>query len=277
VGGRASHGYTVEVPSPPHRAGFDMLARNTTAVLLGVLLQLGCSIDELATEEETPSPQDNREVETSRSASSLAHAEVNGEPIGDTTTTDCTSAVEQDFEALKHALAQRDSTAASALVTHSTLHHYENCRILSVDSSTTDFADLDQLSVLLVLQLRFLLSKGELEQMDGKELFEWGVSNGLVKKDTFKSIQIHKVQCEGPTAMATVTKDGQIASDAKFTFRHENDRWKFDMTEVSRMASQQLDAVREQAGKTKIEMAIYLLENTHKEKIPPAILDGPLR
>jgi hypothetical protein len=73
------------------------------------------------------------------------------------------------------------------------------------------------------------------------------------------------------------TQHGKVAADALFTFRNEEGRWKLDMTEITRLGGEQLDEVRKSAGKTKVEMAVFLLERTYGEPIPPSILDGPLQ
>jgi len=185
--------------------------------------------------------------------------------------------VEADYKALKNALRDGDGETAASLVTASTLQEYEICRKLALDSSGTDFADLNQFTVLMVFQLRYLLERSRLAEMTGRDIFIWGVTSGMVKKETIEAIAIHKVQYDGSTAYATLTQNGQVATDALFTFRNEDSRWKLDMMEIARMGGKQLDSVREQARKTKVEMAVYLLERTYGAGIPPSILDGPLK
>lgn len=187
------------------------------------------------------------------------------------------STVEQDYAALKRALRDGDGKTAASLVTARTLQEYEKCRTLALDSSGTDFGELNQLTVMMVFQLRYLLAKAQLQEMSGREVFEWGVSGGMVKKDTLEAIQIHKVQYDDMAAFATVTQHGKVASDAMFNFRKEDGRWKLDMMEIARLGGNQLDEIRRLAGKTKVEMAVYLLERTYGEQIPPYILDGPLK
>lgn len=113
--------------------------------------------------------------------------------------------------------------------------------------------------------------------MSGRDIFEWGVSKGLVNKKTLSDISLHEVQHDGPVAYATVTNRGLVATDAAFTFRQEEGQWKIDIMGILHNAGSQLDAIRKQAGKSKVEMAIFLLERTYQKPISPSILNGPLK
>ncbi len=154
---------------------------------------------------------------------------------------------------------------------------YETFRKLALDSSGTDLAELNQLTVLIIFQLRYILEKSRLEKISGRELFEWGVASGLIDKNSVNAFAIHKVQYEGDTAYATVSRQGKFVTDVMFTFRKEDGEWKLDLMELARVGGDQLDKIRKEAGKTKVEMAVFLLEKQYGEEIPPRILDGPLK
>jgi hypothetical protein len=185
--------------------------------------------------------------------------------------------VRNEFEKLKQALNANDASAAADAVTQSTLDYYDSCRVLALDSKQIDFADVELLAVVLTYQLRYLCSRDELAQMQGSELFEWAVSSGLVDKSAISKLEIHSVQCDGATAFATLAVDGQVDPNCVFTFRWQSGRWKLDMPAAMRQVSRALEEVRSQAGKTKVEFAVFMLEQTYEEEISPAILMGPLR
>lgn len=240
--------------------------RNTSLIIaLALLYFVGCS-------KSTGTAPDRLPSDAMSSESSSTEVASNKHP-----TSDIGSTVEQDYAALKQALHDGDGPMAASLVTASTLAEYETCRKLALDSSDTDFAKLNQLAVVMVFQIRFLLAKSKLQEMTGREVFEWGVSGGMVKKDTLAAMELHKVQYDAATAYATVSQHGKVAADGLFTFRKEDGRWKLDMMEIARLGGNQLDKIRTQAGKSKVEMAVYLLERTYGQQIPPSILDGPLK
>jgi len=207
-----------------------------------------------------------------------------GEREGEATTstdasaTAAASTVEDDYAALTKALREGDGKGASSLVTASTLEKYDSCRKLALDSAGVDFADLDPFTVFFIYQLRYLLEAAKLREMSGKDLFEWGVDSGLVNKDSLAAIGLNKVQYDGPVAYATLTQGGRAVQDGVFTFRKESGRWKLDMIEVLRMANAQLEKIRKDAGKSKVDFAIFMLERTYGAgNIPEAILNGPLK
>ncbi len=186
-------------------------------------------------------------------------------------------AVQQSFAALKTALRDGDGAGAASRVTPQTVELYERCRKLALDSTGTDFESLSQLEVLLTFQLRWLLAKSELETMDGAKVFAWGVGEGLVKKDTLAAIELDEVQPEGGKAMATLRNQGQPVTDLVFDFELHDNIWKLDFKRILQSSDRAFAALRERAGKTKIELAVYLIEQTYKSEVPPQILNGPLK
>lgn len=113
--------------------------------------------------------------------------------------------------------------------------------------------------------------------MDGQDVFEWGVQEGLVKKDVLEAFEINNVQYESDVATATLLKNGRPVNDLVFTFHKEGDGWKLDLANLLPAEDPALDQLRQQTGRKKLELAIFLLERTYGETIPPNILNGPLK
>ena len=185
--------------------------------------------------------------------------------------------VEEDYAAFKDALLDSDGAEAVRYVTEETIAFYDRCRKMALDSEGVDFASLGQMEVVLTFQLRYLLNAASLREMDGRSLFAWAVRNGLVKKETLKGIELNGVQHEGETAIATLSKDGQPVNDLVFHFERRDGVWRLDLMRITKLTGEALDEIRRKAGKSKIEMAVYLLERTYDTQIPPQILEGPLK
>ncbi len=186
-------------------------------------------------------------------------------------------AVEESFKTLKTALREGDGQTAVDHVTTTTVDIYERCRKLALDSSGTDFEAIGQLEVLLAFQLRWLLDKKTLESMNGSEVFVWAVDEGMVDKETLESIELDKLQVEGNKAMATLFNKGQPVTDLVLNFELQENQWKLDLMRVFKAVEPVFDALREETGRTKIELAIYLIERTYNDVVPPQILNGPLK
>jgi hypothetical protein len=185
--------------------------------------------------------------------------------------------VKEEYGKLKAAMLNAQGSEAAGYVTDETIGLYEHSRKIALDSRDIDFDSISTFEVLLVFQLRFMLDKNSLQKMDGRSIFAWGVKNGLIKKDVLKSFEVNKVVYEGKLATATILKHGKPVDDAIFHLSFEEGVWKFDMLPMAEEVDRALDALRKQADKSKIETALILLERTHKTKIPPAILNGPLK
>lgn len=190
---------------------------------------------------------------------------------------DQASAVYRSFDTLKTAMRLGDGNTAASHVTPETLALYERGRKLALDSSSTDFESVPQVVVMLVFQLRWMLDKQSLEKMDGEGVFSWGVKNGLVSKTTLDAFELDDVQVDGVHAMATLRQNGQLVGDAVLKFRFHEDAWKVDFVQLMMQVERAFDAIREKSGKSKMEVAIYLLERTYRQEIPAQILKGPLR
>ena len=185
--------------------------------------------------------------------------------------------IKDDFATLKTALMNSNPEVAADMVTEGTHEMYEKARKLALDSSGVDFESIDQVEVVLVFQLRFMIEKSRLMNMTGRDIFEYGVAEGLVKKDVLESMEINQVQYDGDNAFATITNNGQAENDILFKFHREDGNWKLDMVELIKLGNRAFDAIRESRGMSKTEMAIFLLENTYNEPIPPSILNGPIK
>lgn len=187
------------------------------------------------------------------------------------------AAVNEAFSEFGSALKRRDGDRAAEFASGRTIEMYEDCRSLAIDSSDNDFADLSQLELLLVFQLRYHLSRGELEAMNGRDVLSWGVDEGMVNDDTVDGITLDRVQIDGDVAFATTIKDGQPSPNNVFRFVKEEDRWKFDLFHIFQGLEPAFEDIRNQARKSKIELAVFLMERKYGTKIPFEILKGPIK
>jgi hypothetical protein len=185
--------------------------------------------------------------------------------------------VKRDFAALKSAVEKRDGKVAAGLVTPPTIDVYERCRKLALNSASSDFAEMPQFDVLLTFQLRYLLSAAELRKMDGNAIFVWSVSYGLVSVQSFAELEVAAVQVEGKTAVASLLKAKKPVTDLVLYFTLGEKNWQLDMKRIMQAMEPALTKVRKDSGKGKVELAVFLMERTYKEKIPPQILNGPLK
>jgi hypothetical protein len=187
--------------------------------------------------------------------------------------------VRRDFMKLKAALEQGNGVEAAALVSPGTLRQYEQARTLALGGEGTDLESLPQVQVMLILQLRYQADRQALEKMaDGAGAFAWGVERGLLKKQTVNAFTLRQVSVEGDQATATLSQTGKPVNDLDFHFeKTPQGRWTLRLEKVVEAAEPQLAKLREKAGKTKTEFALYLMERTYGQPMPPEILKGPIK
>jgi hypothetical protein len=185
--------------------------------------------------------------------------------------------VRQDYAKLRAALERGDGKTAATLVSADTIALYDNCRSLAVSAPESTLRPLDQMSVVLVLQLRYLLPKQELQTMTGADLFAWGVEKGLLKKNTVEGIDITGVEFNGSRAAASLTKAGKPLDSSRFDFVQEDNHWKLDMLPIIDAGNVALEAARAESGGSRVDLAMDVLTQTYNKPMPPEILQGPLR
>jgi hypothetical protein len=181
------------------------------------------------------------------------------------------------FDEFAAAYLLKADRRAADFVSKETLDRYDRCRLAAIDSTGMNFNDFTQLEVMLILQFRYLLSKDELQGLTGRELFCWAIRTNLANAESINGVSIDGVQIDGDIAFATLSKDGVPARGEFSRFVREEMGWKFDLSHTFDAVEHRIAPIRQQAGKSKIEFAVFLMERKYKEHISPDILRGPLR
>jgi hypothetical protein len=185
--------------------------------------------------------------------------------------------VRQDYAKFKAALERGDGKTAATLVSEDTIALYDKCRSLAVSATESTLRPLDQMSVVLVLQLRYLLPKHELQAMTGADLFAWGVEKGLLKKNTVEGVDITSVEFKNDRAAASLTKAGKPLDGSRFDFVQEDNHWKLDMLPIIDAGNVALEEARSESGGSRVDLAMEVLQQTYNKPMPREILQGPLR
>ena len=188
-------------------------------------------------------------------------------------------AVRRDFMKLKQALERGEGAEAAELASRGTLDQYDAARKLALNAGDVDLESLPQLQVMLILQFRYLADRKTLVKMtDGAGAFAWGIEQGLLKKETVAAFALREVEADGDQATAKLSQSGKAVKDLEFHFeKSPAGRWTLRFDKVMEAAEPQLARVREQSKKSKVEFALYLMEKTYGQPMPPEILKGPIK
>jgi hypothetical protein len=199
------------------------------------------------------------------------------DPVPDNTDPVSEQKISEVFSQFADALKEGNPEKATDLTSVDTFNVYEKCRKLALDSSGTNLAELPQLEIIMILQYRYMLSKKELEAMNGRQLFSWAIKEGLVNQALVEGVSIDEISLEGTEAFASFFKGKQKVEEDRFRFVEEDSSWKIDVYYLSKHLELYFETARKQTGNSKIEFAVSSLERSLKKSVPAAILKGPLK
>jgi hypothetical protein len=175
------------------------------------------------------------------------------------------------------ALAQRDVEAAAGHVVAETFSFYEDLRIAALRAPREQLEKWDLMSVLMVLQIRSKVSRAELEAVDGRGLFGFAVTAGLVGEG-LETVPLDEVWLDETGALAQVHLDGQPIAWLRKTEGEGGLRWRMDIPEMVRLLGPAIEtaAQKQVVADGKVRTAYTLLELGTDELVDVAVLDGPL-
>lgn len=182
-------------------------------------------------------------------------------------------AVREALRGYDAALGARDPAAASQFVVSATFDYYEDLRIAALRSSREQLERWDLMSVILVLQIRSKLTREQLEQLDGRGLFEHAVTEGMVGED-LGAIALDEVWIADDSSRAEIRMQGAPV----VWLQREDERWRVDIPEMIRLLGPAIEATARERVEAdgKLRTALTFVEISSEAFIDIAILDGPL-
>jgi hypothetical protein len=182
-------------------------------------------------------------------------------------------AVREAVRGYAAALAQRDVDAAAKHVVVETFGLYEDLRIAALRATREQLETWDLMSLLMVLQIRSKVGRAELEAVDGRGLFGFAVTEGLVGEG-LDAVPLDDVRLDEARTAAQIHLEGEPIA----WLRKTDAGWQMDIPEMVRLLGPAIEAVaREQVvADGKLRTAYTLLEIGADEIVDVAILDGPL-
>ena len=176
------------------------------------------------------------------------------------------------------ALDARDAAAASEVVAADTFVYYDDLRRAALRADREALERWDLMSIILVLQIRSALTRAELEQLDGRALFERAVTEGLVGEEV-GAIELDEVFVADDGARAEVRIEGEpVVWLRRDPLAEPPQPWRVDIPESIRVLGPAIEAVaRERVlADGKARTAMTFVELSSDRFLDVAILDGPL-
>lgn len=189
-------------------------------------------------------------------------------------------AVREAVRQYAKALDDHDVAGAAKLVVDETFGFYEDLRVAALRSTRDQLEGWDLLSLLMILQIRSLVSRAELEASDGRRLFETAVAAGVLGEGVGE-VDLDEVWIGADTTetgtqaqtRAEIRIDGQA-----IVWLRKTDRWRVDIPEMIRLLGPAIErSVQDQVNADgKLRTAYTLLEVSSDAPIAFEVLDGPL-
>jgi hypothetical protein len=170
------------------------------------------------------------------------------------------------------ALAARDPASAASWVTSNTFAFYDRLRALALTGDRDELERHDVMEIVMVLELRSRFTRAQLEQTDGRKLFDEAVAAGMAAG----SFPLDDVWIDEAAGRAEVRVDGNPV----VWLAREQGRWLVDIpaaiADLAPMIEAELAEPISADGKLRAAFTLLEVERDTPHGLDIAILDGPL-
>ena len=182
-------------------------------------------------------------------------------------------AVKATFKAYQTALLKRDGARAAAVMNRGTLDYYQRMRDLAVTGKADQVKKLPMLDKLMVIRMRHQIPLAQLEAMDGKAAFAYGVSKGWVG-DNVAKVGAGPVEITGDRASLTFMVGGE-PTPAKLALQREDGAWRIDLVSLFELSGAGFKRLQEESGKSEDDFILELIGQLTAKPAPATIWNPP--
>ena len=183
------------------------------------------------------------------------------------------SGVEAAFEGYRTAALAADGETAVQHISQRTLDAFEVYRTQALTADGATVRVLPVMDRLMVATLRVQVGAERLSAMNGRDLFVYTVSEGMVGETSMRTAQMEAVRIDGDSAVADFVARGPRAPILEF--HREDGAWKWDMMPVMDLGSEAFAEQARQAGMDVDELIFMSLSILAGEPIDESIYDSP--
>ncbi len=172
-------------------------------------------------------------------------------------------AVKSNFSRYKSAIRNNNGSAASKLVSQSTIDYYTRIKKIALSGPAPQVRNLGVVDKLIVLTLRHRVPRSRLDSMSGKDLFEHTVSSGWTKAPQDK---LGFISGNEELAFGHLSPDGKPGID-KLKFMKEANSWKFDVTSLLEISEKTYKEKLSGSNSSPDQFVLSILENSSGKKV----------
>ena len=136
------------------------------------------------------------------------------------------------FETYKKSIISGDSKLAISQLDKNSINYYQEILDISLRADSTQINQLEVLDKLIVLSVKHKVPKDQLIKMNGLELLNYSIDNGLIgNKNSINEIEIGEVDINGEIAYGQFIVKKQ-KTPLYFGFTYDQSQWRLDITSV---------------------------------------------
>jgi hypothetical protein len=168
------------------------------------------------------------------------------------------------------ALGANDPAAAVSWVVSTTFDFYDGLLALALTGKRSELEQRSVMEIVMILELRKRFTRSQLEQTNGRKLFEEAIAAGMQAG----TLSLDDVWIDDSGTRAEVRNNGQT----ELWLVREQGRWLIDLPAmiVGLAPLVEAELTDEIAADGKLRVAFALLEQDSAQGLDIAILDGPL-
>ena len=185
------------------------------------------------------------------------------------------SAVRSAFAAYKIAISNGHGEETAALLTASTVAHYDELRELALYGTRDALAPLSSMDLLNVLMLRHQIPVAQLRKFaSGRPLIANLIDRGWIGSGEVESLTIVAIRINGDDAIVDLKTPTEATLD--YRFHRESKAWKMDLARVIQFGSAQWDAEAKRAGSSIEDYLIQRLSAGEYGVVDASIWNPPM-
>lgn len=174
--------------------------------------------------------------------------------------------IKEAFTKYKAAVLSQKGYDAVKCLNQKTIDYYDDILNKIKFANKEEISALSSVDQMQILAIRHIYPKETISTLTGLTLYASTVTEGLMKGDALKTINIGHVATKGNKAKGQMVTNGEKTS-IYFDFSKEDNQWKIDISTTFIMTSMHLNNEAKKSKLSTIDYLLHILKLTEKEKV----------
>lgn len=169
------------------------------------------------------------------------------------------AAVKEAFENYKKEILAGKGKEAAGYLDKTTVVYYEQILDLALHATGDELDEKSMIDRLNVYTARHRVAVELLKKMSGRDFLVYAIDNGMIGKNSVKTVAIGEVSVDGTTARGQAVANG-TPTPMYFSFNKEDGAWKIDITSIFPTTVMALEKVVTESGMSEDEFIFRAIE-----------------